>query len=424
MHIKKAEIPNLVYNLSNRGDTVIYLDSQLSGHPENEYSYVAFGIEAYIKVTGSKLEIYDDNELKVCTGDPWGKLKEFYSLHESWLFGYLGYDLKNSLEHLSSSNMDKTGLPDMYFFKPETIIEISESSSDVNVVKGRVDQCDLQAFEKSSMSLVKKERIGVENYLKTVHHAKEYIREGDFYEVNLSHQMEYSFEGDPFDLYCSMKDIGPVPFGVFLNFDDVSVCCASPERFLSRRGRNLMSQPIKGTHVREKDDKECKGAESLRRSEKDKAENLMIVDLVRNDLSKVSEEGSVHVTKLFEIQSFETVFQMVSTVVSTIREGVDSISAISSCFPMGSMTGAPKIRAMKKIEELEEYKRGLYSGAIGYLKPNGDFDFNVVIRTAILRGQDLFYSVGGAITSDSEPMGEWEETLVKARALEKATEQF
>jgi para-aminobenzoate synthetase component 1 len=200
-------------------------------------------------------------------------------------------------------------------------------------------------------------------------------------------------------------------------FDEISVCCLSPERFLGRNGKRVFSQPIKGTMQRgntQEEDAALK--EALRSSAKDRAENLMIVDLVRNDLGRIAKKGTVHVHDLFEIQSFGTVHQMISTVEAETEIG-NPIDIIQACYPMGSMTGAPKISAMKSIEELENYRRGIYSGAIGYIKPDGDFDFNVVIRTAIIRNEALYYSVGGAVTGDSDPLSEWEETLVKARAL-------
>jgi para-aminobenzoate synthetase component 1 len=202
-----------------------------------------------------------------------------------------------------------------------------------------------------------------------------------------------------------------------LEVDNVKICCQSPERFLRKEGEKVFSQPIKGTAKRS----DCREQDDLLKEElldspKEKAENLMIVDLVRNDLSRIARHGSVKVTELFGIQSFGTVHQMVSTV-EALTEERDPVSVIKACFPMGSMTGTPKISAMKAIEEYEDYKRGIYSGAIGYITPNGNFDFNVVIRTAIIKKDEIFYSVGGAVTSDSIPANEWQETLIKARAL-------
>jgi para-aminobenzoate synthetase component 1 len=260
-------------------------------------------------------------------------------------------------------------------------------------------------------------------YLNLVKKAQKDIFEGDYYEVNLSHSVEFSFQGDSFSLYKAMRNAGPVPFGGYLTVDDLSICCASPERFLARNGQNVWSQPIKGTIPREPGRNSTEAIEKLKSSEKERAENLMIVDLVRNDMSRVAEKNTVRVLDLFEIQSFETVHQMVSTVECRVSEEVDSIEVIKACFPMGSMTGAPKIAAMRAIEEYENYQRGVYSGALGYIKPDGDFDLNVIIRTAIIEGNSLVYPVGGAITSDSDPKAEWEETLIKARAITNILER-
>ncbi|MCH8496698.1 MAG: anthranilate synthase component I family protein, partial [Balneolales bacterium] len=263
--------------------------------------------------------------------------------------------------------------------------------------------------------------VSCDHYKRMVEKAKALIHEGDTYEINISHQLQGDFDGNPLSLFHTMRHHGPVPFAAYLQIDDLSACCASPERFLTKKSQKLISDPIKGTRPRginpELDDII---ATVLRNSVKDQAENLMIVDLVRNDFSRVCQAGSVKVTQLFDIQRFGTVHQMVSRVEGDLSESVATQpeEAIAACFPMGSMTGAPKIRSMKIIDELENYKRGLYSGAIGFLTPEGDFSFNVVIRTAIIRNKKLWYSTGGAITADSDPLSEWNETLVKARALQ------
>ena len=256
-----------------------------------------------------------------------------------------------------------------------------------------------------------------EQYLRIIRQAQHQIKEGDFYEINISHQLRMAFDGEPWRLYQRMKEVGPVPFGAYVQMDDLVVCSQSPERFLRKEGRQVVSQPIKGTAERGRTDSDDDALKTkLLSSDKERAENLMIVDLVRNDLGRIARQGTVKVPELFSIQSFDTVHQMVSTVKAEAEE-TDPIAILEACFPMGSMTGAPKISAMKTIEKLEGYRRGVYSGAIGYITPEGDFDFNVVIRTALLKEGQLYYAVGGAITSDSDPEQEWQETLIKARAL-------
>ncbi len=387
--------------LSIEGDVVL-LESQKSDHPESKKTYLAANPKAWIKAWGNDIEIFEDGKTHIRSGDIWSALAEFRERNRGWLFGYLGYDLKNSLETLSSNNKRLTESPDMYFMVPGDVKEVFDGDA-------------LNSVEELDFYLVEKERVAKEEYLSKIIAAQSRIKEGDFYEVNLSHALQFHFSGNPAELYQAMKSNGPVPFGAFIRFDDLSICSSSPERFLSRRGNTVISQPIKGTLSRNGAGDEEKSL--LLHSEKNRAENLMIVDLVRNDLSRIAEKDSVKVSNLFEIQSFETVHQMVSTVECTVSSQIDSIEIIKACFPMGSMTGAPKISAMSGIEELEDYKRGIYSGAIGYIKPDGDFDFNVVIRTAIIQKNVLVFPVGGAITSDSDPEEEWEETLVKARAL-------
>lgn len=259
-----------------------------------------------------------------------------------------------------------------------------------------------------------------EVYLDKIRDIQQHIKEGDFYELNFSYPMEGRFQGDPFQLYEQMKRVNPVPFGAYLSVEGTQICCASPERFLSKTGKKLLSEPIKGTSARSDDPRIDQINREELLNEKNRAENLMIVDLVRHDLAKVAKTDTVNVEKLFDLQSFGTVHQLISSISCEVDNRLDPVDYIRACFPMGSMTGAPKIEVMKHIDRLEEYKRGVYSGAVGYFTPEGDFDFNVVIRTAIIHGDDLHYPVGGAITSDSEPELEWQETLLKAKSLFRA----
>lgn len=391
---------------------MLLLESQSDDHPAGQRSYLA----------GNPVDILTHRPGE---GDPWERLGEWYREDPGWIFGYLGYDLKNYLEDLSSRNPDPVGAPELYFFRPGILLEYERDTGKVRALKGEIprnvaEEPGTGEEQKASQELSVRNftsSMSRFDYLNIIREAQNRIREGDFYEINLSHQMSGTFEGDPFELYRRMRQVGPVPFAAYLESGEVGVCSLSPERFLARRGDRVFSQPIKGTMERgstEEEDHKFRQALSL--STKDRAENLMIVDLVRNDLSRIAKKNSVRVKDLFEIQSFGTVHQMVSTVEAEAATD-DFLEILKACYPMGSMTGAPKISAMEAIEELENYRRGVYSGAIGYVKPDGDFDFNVVIRTALIRDNRLFYSVGGAITSDSDPEAEWQETLVKGRAL-------
>lgn len=423
-----AELENLIHILAQKGPLIL-LESQSEEHPWSRTSYLAGQPKAEIKAYGNQIQIIEEGEKRSFEENPWKALQDFQKKYSNeWLFGYLGYDLKNYLEDLSSKNEDPLGLPDLYFMVPEYLFKKEKGNGRLEMIRGE----ETTEFKQDTSPPLNKGQFLVENfgpqvaktdYTKRIKKAQRRIIEGDFYEINLSHQLKGTFRGDPQQLYSRMKKAGPVPFGAYLEVDDWSVCCQSPERFLRREGDTIFSQPIKGTAKRGKNPQEDEALkEELYHSSKERAENLMIVDLVRNDLSHIAKKGSVKVEKLFNIESFETVHQMVSTVRAKVAEGEDAIEILKACFPMGSMTGAPKISAMKSIEELETYRRGLYSGAIGYIKPDGDFDFNVVIRSAIIKDSAIYYAVGGAITGDSDPEAEWEETLVKARALMDAIE--
>lgn len=412
MKTNRNYILNLISHFKPEG-AVILLESQMKDHPASTKSFLAAKPAAWIRASGDKVTMFENGDIEEISGDPWQVLSDFYKTQKDWMFGYLGYDLKNHLEDLSSSNEPLAETPEMYFFVPEFLLEFDKEYS-CKVLKGELPELEKVPYEPSAITLKPTKSIDRNKYQETIRQAQKDIYEGEYYEINLSHPLEFHFKGEGQSLYEKMRELGPVPFGAYMSFEGFEVCSSSPERFLGRSGDTAWSQPIKGTAPKSGG---IKSARKLAASEKERAENLMIVDLVRNDLNRIAKKGSVKVTGLFEIQSFETVYQMVSTVECKISEETDSLELIKACFPMGSMTGAPKIAAMRAIDEFETYKRGLYSGALGYLKPNGDFDLNVVIRTAIIDGDKLVYPVGGAITSDSDPEEEWEETMLKAKAI-------
>jgi len=396
---------------------IIYLESQLPEHPGSGKSFIAIGSRCQIEAFDDRIRYQWDGKDTMWRENPWKALSDFRIKHPDWSFGYLGYNLKNWTENLRSENPDFIEAPDLFFFIPELLIQIDAASKRYKLIKGELPEIsskfdDFEGFELTQLQAVTKR-----HYIDQVKEAKRHIYEGDYYEINISHQLSSDFEGDTWNLFNALKQSGQVPFAAYFSFGDFRICCASPERFLARSGMRVWSQPIKGTaeagpdSIFEKD--------KLSNSEKIIAENLMTVDLVRNDLSRVALPGTVKTKNLFEIQSFETVHQMVSTVEAKVQQKLSSIEILKACFPVASMTGAPKIEVMKSIEEIENYKRAIYSGSIGYFTPTGDFDFNVVIRTAIInqRTGRLFYPVGGAITSDSDPVEEWEETLLKAKSI-------
>lgn len=370
--------------------------------------------------------------LKSDTYEAFEKLKEYQQLTNDWLFGFLGYDLKNEVEPLTSNNVDGLGFADLYFFQPKKIIFLKKDTITFEYL-GMVDdeiELDYRAIlEEPVLELLPKEkpaikaRVSKEAYLEKVTQMQTYIHRGDIYEANFC--MEFYAENakvDPTYLFRKLNEISTPPFATYLKFQDHYLLSASPERYLLRKGTNVISQPIKGTVKRAVDEVEDANlAEMLAADEKERAENVMIVDLVRNDLSHHATKGSVVVEELCKVYSFKQVHQLISTVKAEIPSETNSVDLIKSTFPMGSMTGAPKISAMKIIEELEESKRGLYSGAVGYFDPNNDFDFNVVIRSILYNADTQYasFSVGSAITAKSDPEKEYEECLLKAKAMKQ-----
>lgn len=403
-----------------RNEEMILLESQMEEHPSSELSLLAVRPKNQIKAYNDSIELEFGGKRELFTMNPWDALKEFRERCGEWIFGYFGYDLKNFTEHIVSQNRSMIHIPDLYFFEPEWLFQIK--NGEVHQWLGKSEPeilktISVPAVSKTITDTKLEPLITKDEYIKTVSGIKEMIRNGDFYELNFSYPLTGRFEGDAYSLYGEMRKINPVPFGAYMSFDQTEVCSASPERFLKKTGNKIISQPIKGTAERSDDPDLDKIQKEELQNEKNRAENLMIVDLVRHDLSKIAVNGSVHVSKLYDVQTFGTVHQLISTVEAEVCEGVDAVDVIKSCFPMGSMTGAPKIEVMKVIDDLENYKRGLYSGAIGYFTPQNDFDFNVVIRTAILQNGEVLFPVGGAITSDSDPQQEWNETEIKSRAI-------
>lgn len=344
------------------------------------------------------------------------------------LLGYLGYDLKNQLENLSSNNLDLVHAPNACFFEPEHFLEFDgttlhiQSYSDAKAFANELLEENPSSIQKPD-GVVLKPRMGKDKYLNKVEQVIEYIRQGEVYELNLC--MEYyaeQVEIHPSSLYQQLMTHSEVPFAAFLKMDQIYTLCASPERFLKNEGGKLISQPIKGTRKRGANALEDEALKKeLLHSEKDRAENVMIVDLVRNDLTRSCEYGSIEVEELFGIYSFTNVHQMISTVSGQLRADKHWSDAILNAFPMGSMTGAPKIRTMQLIEELELSKRGIYSGSIGIIYPNGNFDLNVVIRSIMYNEKDSYLSVqaGGAITYDSKAEDEFEEIQIKLSNIRK-----
>ena len=357
-------------------------------------------------------------------------LKQYQQTTKDWLFGYLSYDLKNDSERLQSNNFDGLDFPDLFFFQPKKIFLLKGNQLETRYLhlcddELQEDYHDITTIvpqqSTASDSVMVQARIDQKKYLEQVQKMQEYIHKGDIYEANFC--MEFYAENatiQPLEKFQKLNAISQPPFAVFLKNNQQYLLSATPERYLRKEGEDLISQPIKGTAKRYEDPvADEKAKEDLASNPKERAENIMITDLVRNDLSRTAQKGSVQVEELCGIYSFMQVHQMISTITSKMDEKYSVIDVLRLTFPMGSMTGAPKISAMKIIEELEATKRGLYSGAVGYFTPEGDFDFNVVIRSILYnqKKQYLSFSVGSAITALSVPEQEYEECLLKAKAM-------
>jgi para-aminobenzoate synthetase component 1 len=260
-----------------------------------------------------------------------------------------------------------------------------------------------------------------EGYMEAVNRVREYIAAGDVFQVNLSQRFETELTVTPYELYRRLRQINPAPFATYLNFDGVTIVSASPERFLRVDGDWVETRPIKGTRPRGKNSVEdAILSQELLDSAKDRAENVMIVDLERNDLGRVCQYGTVKVTELAILETFPTVFHLTSTIIGKLRPDKNRIDLLKAAFPGGSVTGAPKVRAMEIIDELEPTRRSVYTGAIGYLSFGRNLDLNIVIRTFIIKGKKAYFQVGGGIIYDSNAEAEYQETLDKAKALIQA----
>ena len=395
---------------------VVFMDS--NDYPQEFSSYDAIlAVDAFTLIQTDYHNAFED-------------LQQYQQTTKDWLFGYLSYDLKNDSEDLQSDNFDGLAFPDLFFFQPKklfflkgnqlTIQYLNLCDDEVETDYNEITELAHIEFEMSQSTEVKA-RFSKNEYIQKATAFLEHIHRGDIYEANFC--MEFYAENatiNPLEKFNKLNAISQTPFAVYFKNNNYFLLSATPERYLRKEGETLISQPIKGTAKRFSDPKEDELAKiNLASDPKERSENIMITDLVRNDLSRTAQKGTVEVKELCGIYSFQQVHQMISTITSKLDAKHSLIDVLKLTFPMGSMTGAPKISAMKIIEELEETKRGLYSGAIGYFSPNGDFDFNVVIRS-ILYNQEkkyLSFSVGSAITALSDPEKEYEECLLKAKAM-------
>ena len=394
---------------------VVFLDS-------NEYHQKYANFDCLLAVDAF-------TSIKTDYDNAFDELNQYQQQSKDWLFGYLTYDLKNGTEKLSSNNFDGLYFADLFFFQPKKLFLLKDDQLEIRYLMLCDDEIDSDLADISQSKGLSaeypgieiKQRISKEDYIRKVNSMLEYIHRGDIYEANFC--MEFYAENasiEPIEIYRKLNSISKPPFAAFFKNSQQFLLSASPERYLKKAGSKVISQPIKGTAKRFADKVADENSKSeLAQNPKERSENIMIVDLVRNDLSRTASKGSVEVEELCGIYTFEQVHQMISTVISNVENTTTAVEILKTTFPMGSMTGAPKISAMNIIEELEETKRGLYSGAVGYFTPESNFDFNVVIRSILYNAAEKYvsFSVGSAITAKAEAEQEYDECLLKAKAM-------
>lgn len=357
--------------------------------------------------------------------------------------GYLSYDLGNYLEKLPKTAKDDTNVYDLYFgfynyvividhLEGKTYIatpdlDIEKEKTILKLVEEKIKDAELRGIdnicyeEKNIDSIKLKSNFTKEEFKNAVKKVQNYIKQGDIYQANLTQRFSGKTNLSSYELYRDLRRISPAPFGAYLNFEGYNILSNSPERFIKCINNKIETRPIKGTRPRGiNKEEDLRLQEELKNSEKDRAELLMIVDLERNDIGRISKIGSVKVPELFVIEPYANVNHLVATVVGEIEDNKDCIDVIKATFPGGSITGAPKIRAMEIIDELEPTQRNVYTGSIGYIGFNGDMDLNIAIRTIVKEDDNVYFQVGGGMTWDSNPDDEYQETLDKAKSIMKA----
>lgn len=439
----------------------VLLDSPRSGNTPARYSYLAADPFLVVRSKGRRVWTEERGELSVVEGSPFDVLRDLlgrYSLapitglppFQGGAIGYLAYELAHHLESLPGTAVDGLGLPEMNVAFYDWVVARDETTGKTwAIATGLPDGGDAGARHRldwieerldspppakfTSAPAVSASRVSSnftkDAYVQAVRNVKDYIVAGDVYQVNISQRFEAAFTGEPWELYRRLRHVNPSPFSAYLGFPEVAVLSASPEEFLKLDDGLLRTRPMKGTRPRGQsasEDREV--AAELLASEKDRAENVMIVDLMRNDLGRVCVPGSIAVPELFTIEEYPTVYQMVSTVTGRTRTDVGPVEVLEACFPGGSVTGAPKIRAMEIIDEIEPVQRSVYCGAIGYIGFDGSMLMSVPIRNILVTGNRAYIQVGGGIVADSDPEAEYRESLDKAAgslmALDAAVTEF
>lgn len=403
-------------NWSRRFNIFCFLDNSNYAAAETSFDcMLAAGCKTSVFLTG-------DTSLE--------KLQQFSDDNKDWLFGHFGYDILNSNSKGGDANKNEVDFGDGFFFVPEVLLRLEDHQlivetayHDHQEIFNDINEQDIVIKKNAPANNIEfQTNITKDEYISVINMLRRHILRGDCYEINFCQSFSADkVSVDPLFYYQQLSDISPNPFSAFYKLNDKYCLCASPERFLKKTGTKLISQPIKGTSKRNHSDASAdeQNRQHLLNSDKEKSENVMVVDLVRNDLSRICTEGSVHVKELFGVYSFPQVHQMISTIEGEVDPKVKWTDIIKACFPMGSMTGAPKVKVMELIDKYESSPRGLFSGSIGYITPGNDFDFNVVIRSMMYDDTKkiISFKAGGGITFNSDPEQEYEESKLKVEAI-------
>ncbi|MBC2581028.1 aminodeoxychorismate synthase component I [Clostridium sp. DJ247] len=440
----KTELDSFdIYSLFKDDSTATFLDSGMDAENLGRYSFIGLNPFNTFKYEKGICTINSEEKMH---GDPFEQIKKLLNKYRvenstglpyvAGAMGYFAYDLCRYIEKIPKSAIEEVEIPEcyLYFYDNAIIVDNLEKRTYITalgMLKPQNESCYdikkviMQGQPVKYTNLIERTTEFTANftrdgYIDTVEKVRQYIKNGHVYITNLTQRFSCETRRNPYEVYKDLRNINPAPFAAFMNVEGFSILSSSPERFLEIRNRLVQTRPIKGTRPRGKNEEEdLSNKLELINSEKDKSELLMIVDLERNDLSKVCKPYSVKVTELFKLEKYSTVFHLVSTVIGELRDEYTSIDCIKACFPGGSITGAPKVRAMEIIEELEPTRRNIYTGSIGYLGFDGNIDLNIVIRTILMKNGKAYFGVGGGITWESVKENEYEETLDKAKALMK-----
>lgn len=429
-----------IYTVFKDDSHSFILDSAMDSNRLGRYSFISSNPFKILKYKDAKDDPFEDLKVEL------NKYKKENNTHLPFVggaVGYLSYDLCHYVEKLPRRSIDDVKIPDLYFGFYNWVIVVDHFENKTYIASPNIDEClEKEAIENIANRIYDCEKKGInsicyekkefpkiklksnftkQKYINAVEKVREYIKSGDIYQANLTQRFMGKVSMNSYELYRDLRRFSPAPFGAFLNFEDVHILSNSPERFIKCVDNIIETRPIKGTRPRGNTlEEDLKLREELANSEKDKAELLMIVDLERNDLGRVSKIGTVKVPELFKLEEYSNVHHLVSTVIGEKREDMDVIDVIKSTFPGGSITGAPKIRSMEIIDELEGVQRNVYTGSIGYVGFDGTLDLNIAIRTIVKKDEDVFFQVGGGITWDSNPNEEYDETLHKAKSMMRA----